>query len=134
MTRLTGKNALITGSARGIGRAFAEAYISEGARIAIADIDLERAKDTASELGDAAIAVEMDSGEPVFGSTLNANVDKVPNQFCGDRVARVPLLHSLRPGHPIHCASAGSSLIVETVVTEPGQTDCVGVVILHLPP
>ena len=37
--RLQGKTALITGAARGIGRAFAEAYIREGARVAIADIN-----------------------------------------------------------------------------------------------
>ena len=36
MTRLLGKTALITGAARGIGRAFAEAYIREGARVIIA--------------------------------------------------------------------------------------------------
>ncbi len=35
MKRLEGKSALITGSARGIGRAFAEAYIREGARVAV---------------------------------------------------------------------------------------------------
>jgi len=60
MTRLAGKTALITGAARGIGRAFAEAYIREGARVAIADIDLAKARTTAGELGDAAIAVHMD--------------------------------------------------------------------------
>ncbi|AJE49020.1 L-iditol 2-dehydrogenase [Celeribacter indicus] len=60
MTRLTGKTALITGSARGIGRAFAEAYVAEGARVAIADIDILRAETTAQEIGDAAMAVEID--------------------------------------------------------------------------
>ncbi|KQY15244.1 L-iditol 2-dehydrogenase [Rhizobium sp. Root482] len=60
MNRLEGKSALITGSARGIGRAFAQAYIGEGATVAIADIDLDRAEATARELGPAAFAVEMD--------------------------------------------------------------------------
>ena len=60
MKRLDGKSALITGSARGIGRAFAEAYIREGARVAIADINVERARRTATEIGPAAYAVEMD--------------------------------------------------------------------------
>ena len=60
MMRLADKSAMITGAARGIGRAFAEAYIREGARVAIADIDLAKARATAAELGDAAIAVHMD--------------------------------------------------------------------------
>ena len=60
MKRLEGKSALITGSARGIGRAFAEAYIREGARVAIADIDFDRASRTASDLGPAAYAVHLD--------------------------------------------------------------------------
>src|SRR5689334_9366614 len=60
MKRLEGKSALITGSARGIGRTFAQAYIREGATVAIADINLERAQATATELGPNAYAVEMD--------------------------------------------------------------------------
>jgi len=58
--RLSGKNALITGSSRGIGLAFARAYIAEGARVAIADIDIDRARIAARELGESAFAVEMD--------------------------------------------------------------------------
>lgn len=57
MTRLAGKTALITGGARGIGRAFAAAYIAEGARVAIADID-PRVEETAQEIG--AVPIRMD--------------------------------------------------------------------------
>lgn len=58
--RLEGKSALITGAARGIGRAFAEVYAKEGARVAVADIDFQAAKATAEIIGDAAMPVDMD--------------------------------------------------------------------------
>ncbi|UVC16101.1 L-iditol 2-dehydrogenase [Mesorhizobium onobrychidis] len=58
--RLEGKSALITGSARGIGRAFAEAYVREGATVAIGDVNLEAAERTASEIGAKAYAVKLD--------------------------------------------------------------------------
>lgn len=58
--RLKGKSALITGSARGIGKAFAEAYVREGATVAIADINLEAAEKTASEIGKNAYALRLD--------------------------------------------------------------------------
>ncbi|TPK90970.1 L-iditol 2-dehydrogenase [Mesorhizobium sp. B2-4-12] len=58
--RLAGKSALITGSARGIGKAFAEAYVREGAIVAIADINLEAAQKTAAEIGGGTYAVKLD--------------------------------------------------------------------------
>lgn len=60
MNRLVGKRALITGAARGIGLAFAQAYAAEGAQVALADIDVQQARKAAREIGPQAIAVEMD--------------------------------------------------------------------------
>lgn len=54
--------ALVTGAASGIGRAIAERLVAEGAVVAIADLDLEKAQETAAELGgpDRAIGVAVD--------------------------------------------------------------------------
>ncbi|WP_340301337.1 L-iditol 2-dehydrogenase [Roseobacter sp. HKCCD5988] len=60
MKRLVGKKALITGAARGIGYAFAQRYIAEGAEVAIGDINITRARKAAAALGSKAFAVEMD--------------------------------------------------------------------------
>ena len=61
--RLEGKSALITGAARGIGRAFAEAYVREGATVALGDINLEAAEIAAAAIGPSAYAVELDVGD-----------------------------------------------------------------------
>lgn len=63
MKRLDGKSALITGAARGIGKGFAEAYVREGAMVAVTDINLQAATETAEEIGDAAYPVELDVTE-----------------------------------------------------------------------
>ena len=57
--RLQGKSALITGAARGIGQAFAEAYIREGARVMIGDINLDRARETAAAIGAEAVHIDV---------------------------------------------------------------------------
>ena len=49
--RLKGRRAVITGAARGIGRAFAEAYLREGAEVVVLDMDAERGEATARAIG-----------------------------------------------------------------------------------
>ena len=80
MNRLEGKSALITGAARGIGRHLAEAYAREGARVALCDIDAERARSSAAEIGDAAIAIEMDVTSQ---TSIDAAVHHATNIFDG---------------------------------------------------
>jgi D-sorbitol dehydrogenase (acceptor) len=60
MQRLQGKSALITGAARGIGAAFAGAYVTEGATVAMADLDVARATEAAQSIGPHAYPVQMD--------------------------------------------------------------------------
>ncbi|HEX3691919.1 MAG TPA: SDR family oxidoreductase [Solirubrobacteraceae bacterium] len=60
---LAGQTAAITGAARGIGRATAQALLGEGMRVAIGDVDLAAAERTAAELGPSAIAAPLDVTE-----------------------------------------------------------------------
>jgi len=93
--RLQGKSALITGSARGIGRAYAEAYIREGATVAIADINLEAATKTAEELGPSAYAVQMDvTNQASIDAAVAAVVEKVG---CIDILINNAALFDLQP-------------------------------------
>jgi 3-oxoacyl-[acyl-carrier protein] reductase len=51
MGLLDGKAAIVTGSARGIGRATAEMFVAEGAKVLINDLDQDVAEQTAAEIG-----------------------------------------------------------------------------------
>lgn len=65
---MSGRLAVITGGATGIGRAIAEVLAEGGARVVIADRDLPRAEQTARDLGGAAL--HLDVTDPVACETL----------------------------------------------------------------
>lgn len=61
-TRLKGKNCLITGAARGMGAAVAEHYAAQGAKVCVADINIEGCEEVAARIkanGGDAIAVKL---------------------------------------------------------------------------
>jgi NAD(P)-dependent dehydrogenase (short-subunit alcohol dehydrogenase family) len=58
--RFAGRNAIVTGAARGIGLAVADRLASEGARVAIWDVDAAEAKTAAAALGSAHRAYAVD--------------------------------------------------------------------------
>jgi len=63
MARFDGRTAIVTGAARGIGRACAERLVAEGAKVVIADIDEPTGRATAAKLGPNARFVRCDVGD-----------------------------------------------------------------------
>ena len=66
---IKGKTVLVTGGARGIGRATAEAFVARGARLVIGDIDEELAREVSGELGGRALGLPLDVTSPTSFAT-----------------------------------------------------------------
>lgn len=84
MAQLEGKTIVVTGGARGLGRAFAEACCDAGARVVIGDIRMDLAEATAAELagrGHRVEALPLDVGDPAAVESFAAAVR--------DRVGRI---------------------------------------------
>jgi 3-oxoacyl-[acyl-carrier protein] reductase len=72
---LTGRNALVTGSTRGIGRAIADTLAQCGARVAITGRDLDRSKAVAAEVGRGAQGFAVDVSDVAAVVKLVADVE-----------------------------------------------------------
>jgi NAD(P)-dependent dehydrogenase (short-subunit alcohol dehydrogenase family) len=72
--RLDGKTALVTGGASGIGKAIAEAFVEQGARVIIVDLNLAAAEKTAKEIGagNFALSCDVSKSESVNDCVENA--------------------------------------------------------------
>lgn len=141
MKRLSGKVAIVTGAAGGIGRATAELFVAEGARVVMTDLDGDAVAGAARPLGDAALAIAGDAGDPKtaervvaaavqhFGALhvlfanagIEGKVAPLVDQQAADleRVLRVNVLgvfYFLKQAAPRIAACGGGSIVITSSV------------------
>lgn len=77
MTRLSGRSALITGAARGIGLAIAKRFVEDGANVVLSDIDEKTGREAAKSLGANAHFVAADVGDAkAVEALVNLTIEK----------------------------------------------------------
>ena len=75
--RFEKKTAVVTGSGGGIGEAYAKALHAEGANVVIAELDEQRGKRVADSLGERALFVSTDVGDPSSTDEMASTATKV---------------------------------------------------------
>ncbi|HET9814441.1 MAG TPA: 3-hydroxybutyrate dehydrogenase [Xanthobacteraceae bacterium] len=81
--QLQNKTTIVTGAASGIGKEIARQFVEEGAKVAIADINLEAARAAAEELnpaGNVTLPIQMDVTDE---TQVNSGIDEVARHFGG---------------------------------------------------
>jgi NAD(P)-dependent dehydrogenase (short-subunit alcohol dehydrogenase family) len=78
MTDLTGKTAVITGAAQGLGRAIAAAYAGAGMRLALLDVQADKLKQFAAELDVDCLVIEVDLSD---AADTQQAIDQVLREF-----------------------------------------------------
>ena len=73
---------MITGAARGIGRVTAQAFLRQGMRVAIGDVDLAAAEQTAAELGPRTVALALDVTDRASFARFVAATDVPGHWMC----------------------------------------------------
>ncbi|MCA0900117.1 MULTISPECIES: glucose 1-dehydrogenase [Microbulbifer] len=76
MHRLENKVALVTGAAKGIGRAVAELFAQEGATVILSDIDDVRGQAVCSEIGGAAHYIHLDVADESQWDSISSAIEQ----------------------------------------------------------
>ena len=87
MNRLEGKNAVVTGSGRGLGAAIAVLFAKEGARVLVADVDLSSAEQVVDQ-----IRAMRGEGTPVSADVTSADDVGRMMDTLTDRYGRIDIL------------------------------------------
>src|SRR3954465_11889561 len=74
--RLKDRIAVVTGGASGFGEGIVRRFVEEGARVAIADLNLAAAQALATELGEAVVAVQADVSQAASVAQLGEAVER----------------------------------------------------------
>jgi 2-keto-3-deoxy-L-fuconate dehydrogenase len=126
MPRLAGKTALVTAAAQGIGRATAESFVREGARVIAADIDLDklstlngcepRRLDARDPLAIASLARELGPVDVLFncvGYVHAGNILECDEAAWRDSIGlnMTPMYQMIRAFLPAMLAAGGGSIV-----------------------